>query len=349
LFKWTAVLAVAPFLALPLGKPGPQRRRWLLALLGGAALPLAVTFFWLHRGGAWEAYLDIQRGFVAPYARIGANSVWKRVQRLFGYTLPWLGKMWVPVLLAALGGWKGRDWRPGARKWVLLSLLGALFSVSIQDKYFGYHWLPLLPTVSLLAASGSAWLWSQWRERPLTPHTPHPTPYAAGLALVVASLALWHGGEYVDAARYAGGSLSSDRWLRRFGPPFNGDFSYLADTWAAAYVRAHTRSGDPVLVWGFEPPVYILSGRDAPTRFFFDVPLTVRFAPEAWRAEFLRDLQARPPALFLVLRNDRIPWATGRKDDSTAQLAEWPELSGWLAAHYRRETEIEDFTVYRRR
>jgi hypothetical protein len=50
-----------------------------------------------------------------------------------------------------------------------------------------------------------------------------------------------------------------------------------------------------------------------------------------------------------VLRHDAIPWANGRTDDSAAQLADWPWLADWLEQGYTVETEIEDFTIYRRR
>ncbi|HEU4754806.1 MAG TPA: hypothetical protein VFU47_16985, partial [Armatimonadota bacterium] len=168
----------------------------------------------------------------------------------------------------------------------------------------------------------------------------------AGVPLLWSAAAHW--GVYRDGARLAAGALPRERWLARFQPPGH-DFSFLADDQVARYVRAHTAAGDPILVWGFEPPVYLLSGRRAPTRFFFDVPVAVRFTPERWRAEFLTALRERPPVLFLVVRNDRYPWATGRTDDSEAQLRQWPELREWLGAHYWEEMRIEDFTIYRRR
>ena len=355
LLKWTSVLAVAPFLALPLFRRGRFRWIWALTFSAGAALPLLATFLWLKHGGAWEAYLDIQRGFVAPYTRLGASSLWMRIPRMFGFSSGWLIRMSVPVLLAGVGAWKGHGLQPGARRLILLSLLGAFLSVCVQDKYFGYHWLPLYPALSILAGAGYLWLAQRLHGRSLASHSPSSAiirpwlqrPLVLGLGVVALTAAYWHGRAYMDAARYASGSLSTERWLWRFGPPYGGDFSCVADHWAGEYIRAHTHPEDQVLIWGFESPVYLLSGREAPTRFFFDVPLTVHFAPESWRAEFLRDVQARPPELFLIMRNDKIPWATGRKDDSTKQLAEWGELARWVSANYREETEIEDFTILR--
>ncbi len=360
LLKWTAVLAVLPFVALPLWRRGGGRGSWAAAVLAGAAVPLLMVAFWLRQGHAWEPYLEIQRGFVAPYARIGASGPGPRLARLFGYTSGWLFKtMALPTAALLAGALAGTGWSRRARRLLLLSLGGAFLSVAAQDKYFGYHWQPLFPGFALLAAGGSLELGRRLlaarRKR-----SPEPAPAGAddprssravvafALLLAGGGALLLHGRAYWDAARHASGRLSRADWLQRFGPPGRGDFSYLADEWAAAYLRAHTRPGDRVLIWGFEPLVYLLAGRSAPDRFFFNVPLTVRFAPEAWRREFLDDLRRRPPERVLVLRNDRFPWASGRADDSAAQLAEWAELSRWLASRYRREGTIEDFTIYRR-
>jgi hypothetical protein len=47
------------------------------------------------------------------------------------------------------------------------------------------------------------------------------------------------------------------------------------------------------------------------------------------------------------MHNDAIPWASGRTDDSAAQLQEWTALSSWLDANYHYEARIEDFELYR--
>lgn len=170
-----------------------------------------------------------------------------------------------------------------------------------------------------------------------------------GLLVVIVAALFWHGSMYVGAARVATGQLSWRDWVERFGRPYLAESSYLANLWAADYVRAHTRPGDTVQVWGFEPIVYLLSGRYSSSRFFFSQPVTVRFSPEAWRGEFMRDLTQRPPELFVVVRNDHLPWVIGRDEDSMAQLAEFHALSRFVAERYREEARVEDFTIYRLR
>lgn len=68
------------------------------------------------------------------------------------------------------------------------------------------------------------------------------------------------------------------------------------------YIHTNSLPGDPILAWGeHSPPVYILSGRKAPSRYFYQAPIV----QTGFNAEFsvceelLSDLEANPPRLFL--------------------------------------------------
>ena len=172
---------------------------------------------------------------------------------------------------------------------------------------------------------------------------------AAGALLIAA----WSVGRpangYAATAGLLTGRLRLEEYWKRFGRPYHGDFSFLADAWAADYIRNHTRPTDPVYIWGFEPLTLFLAGRNAPTRFVFAVPLVAPWSPPRWREEFLQELLAHPPVLFGVMRHDAIPHASGRSDDSAAQLEAFPALRAFLRRNYRYEGTIEDLTLYRRR
>jgi hypothetical protein len=65
-----------------------------------------------------------------------------------------------------------------------------------------------------------------------------------------------------------------------------------------------------------------------------------------WRAEFLRDLEARPPRYVVVTRNDHWWWAPGERS-SEQLLDDFPEWKAWIRARTRLEREIGRFLVYR--
>lgn len=338
LLKFTSLLALAPFVFVALARRQPlQRIPALVLFAAGVAVPVLAAAVWLSSRGALQDYLEIQRSFVAPYTRLSANSRLARLSHGSYRTGLWLTQTWVPMLLAiaAIG------WRSGRSPRLLPAMLAcALAAVWAQDKYFGYHWQTVLPALALLAAVGVLRLLGRM------PLPPRWTVAAGVLAAVIWSLAA-NRSVYGDFALMAAGRKPRHAWLVRFGRPHAGDNSFLATRWAAEYVRSHTQPEDGVLVWGFEPAIYLLANRKPPTRFFFNVPVASGFVPPGWREQFMWDVRARPPELLLVLHHDAIPWANGRTDDSAAQLADWPRLEVWVKTRYRVETEIEDFTIYR--
>jgi hypothetical protein len=128
-----------------------------------------------------------------------------------------------------------------------------------------------------------------------------------------------------------------------------GDFSLLADKQVAAFARDRTAPDDTIFIWGFEPLIYCYADRRPASRFIYTVPLVTAWSPPEWRRELMRDLERNRPRAVIVAHRDRLPWMTGRYDDSAAQLAGYPELSHFIHAHYRLATRIEDFDVWERR
>ena len=105
----------------------------------------------------------------------------------------------------------------------------------------------------------------------------------------------------------------------------------------------------PILVWGFEPGIYLMAERPPATRFIYDLPLTLDHPAHRWRAawrqEFIAALDAHPPALVIVATQDI---TAVEKEDSWTQMQAFPAFAGWLQQHYTEETRIERFVIYRR-
>jgi hypothetical protein len=144
--------------------------------------------------------------------------------------------------------------------------------------------------------------------------------------------------------RHLTGEVEREAFLDRYDR--YGDFSLSADLEVAAFIQGSTRTSDHVFVWGFEPLIYFLAERPPASRFIYTVPLVTPWSPREWRAELARDLVHRRPAIIVVAHGDRLPWMTGRLDDSAAQLAEYPELETLLDTSYVRDRRIEDFDIW---
>ena len=99
-------------------------------------------------------------------------------------------------------------------------------------------------------------------------------------------------------------------------------------------IQGSTESHDPILVWGWGPWVYLISDRDAPTRFFYDFPLTKpNYTDQSIRHEFVSDVMTSMPKFIIDMRKSRLPpLATS-------------ERINWRPA-YRYEHEPEDFTPF---
>jgi hypothetical protein len=340
LLKVTALLPLAGIL-VALGLLRGRRRGWrseaasVTALFGGMALVLGIVMAAMAISGAGAAYLEIQRGFVAGYVALppaqSPVAGWHYLWRLYA----------LPLMLAGVGLWAvGRS----ARLLLGLWLASALLSVWVQRKYFGYHWTPILLPLAGLAGAGLAALLSPLQR--LRARGVRAIAAAGALLVAVWSVEREATG-YVAALRFVAGRVTREAYWERFGRPYRGDFSFAADRWAAHYIREHSRPGEPVFIWGFEPLTLFLADRRAPTRFIFAVPLVAGWTPDRWRVELMRDLRARPPVLFGVMRRDAVPHASGRADDSAAQLKEFAALREFLRQHYQYETTIEDLTLYR--
>lgn len=205
--------------------------------------------------------------------------------------------------------WRGRRFRADADLWVWLA--ASAVGVAAGTRFFGHYFLQLLPPLVLLGVAGVVRGALRWRT-------------VAGYAALSATV-----------------------------------FVYLAATWpqvrldhirgVAATVRAETRPGEPLLVWGMNPAVYYFAERPPATRFLTAGFLT-NFAggrpdsqigeayavPGSW-AQFTEDLARTRPELVI---------------DDSGNAAYRPEriprFDQFLKAHYR-ELERQGATVIYRR
>lgn len=205
-------------------------------------------------------------------------------------------------------------WRAEADLWLWVA--GALVASTATLRFVDHYFLQVLPGLVLLGAAG-------W--------TAVPTRAARRMLVLVA---------LVPACLGITGA-----WLAL------GDGGGLGDV--AAYVRANSRPGDRVWVWGSLPEVYTLSGRLPGTRFVTNGFLTGHVngmpdnvadgpVPGAWAA-FARDVRAHPPRLILDLS------PSGARGSADYPIARYPRLASLVARDYRRKGSVLGVVVYEHR
>jgi hypothetical protein len=322
LFKFTAgvfglgLVVDAGLRAWNEGGTTPQRHRrtWeragLVTLGGGAVLAAAGAYFAIQ--GALAPALDMLVRYNLAYGGWHADPAAARSSSLDF----WLRNCGPWVLLLA-GGWIGaiisssrrRDGRLGRITWPTLGFISlGVLAVAVQGKFFSYHWGLLVPFLVLGGAHGL---------RTLAERRPAAASLAAVGALAIGLLLApeWICNRAARAPapvtyrevtartwRYALGKMPRADFL----PMFDGGYGYrYADQEALGQlIRERAQPGDQLLVRGFEPTLYAVSGLRAPTRFFIELQLQerqVKFAREAWLEEYRQAIETARPRFVVVL------------------------------------------------
>lgn len=279
-------------------------------LLAGFALPVAACAVWLYGAGALEDCWRQVWLWGAAYAREPlAADPWLEFARR---TLNWAGFHAALVLAAVWAAWRERDGRRAL--WVLVSLA----AVALGFRFFPRYYFHLLPPVALLAARGFALL---------------PGRRAAALALLLAVPAGRFGPRYLAVAR---------------GEPWSDLAMFESSRQAAQRLRRWGRPGDTLLVWGYRPELYVMSGMRAGTRFLDSQPLTgvladrhlTEAAPVAsgWAEKNRSELFGGP----------RPGWIADGLGPYNGRLAVERFLGVWMPG-YEPAGEVPGYRLYRRR
>jgi len=352
--KPTAVIVLAPALAcaaafLWRGRPPPRKLGAQAGpfLVGALAVILAPAAFLYDRG--LSQLLELWRdyglgGYQQASGLVLGSGPLAVLDVLLGYLRDWQLLAWLTAAGCLLGLARAESRRVG----LVLSafLAAALASVCWQGKFFEYHWVPALAPASILSAWALSSLWEEARAGGRG-----GTWDARGVFSALALIGLLLLGiydrfpVYRRLAGYLQGSITREEYDRQFD--IGRDYSHVAATQAAAYLRDRTSPGDTVLIWGAEPLLHFLSQRRSPTRFIFPYMLFDAHDPvhaQAQRALFLEELQQSPPAYVVLVDNDAHPLSPG---GSLALLQRFPGLQSWLDQGYKLEGQVEDYHFYR--
>ena len=226
-------------------------------------------------------------------------------------TANWLGFHIAIVLGAALA----LKSEPNKRRW-LLWLACALLAVTAGLRFSPRYYFLLLPPVLILGARGLA-------LRPI-------------LALLLLIPFIRFGPRYVE--------LAADNLQSK--PHQWRDLAMEQDSRAAA--RLLQQNPGTLLVWGYRPEIYPLSGLPAATRFLDSQPLTGVLAD--------RHLTTSGPSVPILAQANRAELLTTSPDwivdglgpyNPQLAITNFPDLKPWLA-HYRETARTQGSILYHR-
>ena len=312
------------------------------AFAGGGLLVIGLGAAYLASIGALNEMILSAR-VTAQYTALTLNG--QDFAELMGTAIGFRWEHWGLLWLLALAWlFLGRIVPSRHRGWwlILLWALVALAIMLVQAKGYDYHWLPMLAPLVLLAADALDHLIDLAARNGYAKRSQVP---AAFLVILLCMVILWQG-IWPKAWNYLRGLEDQVAYYGRFRA---GEFVADESLVVSNLLRERVVPGDSLYIWGFRPEVYYMSGLNPATRFIFQFPLVAPWYPAEWRQENVDTLWAALPPYVLVLQVDYMPFVTGRDEDSNTLLQEYNELNNWLIFNYKRETQIGNFFLWRRK
>jgi hypothetical protein len=328
----------------------PRARRFALYAAGGVVLTPLVMFIWLWSQGvlrdAWVtlvefnvAYLALNgQGFGFTLNRF-AHEVWRRVSG---------DEVWALGSVSAVAAVSADRWRstPEGRIASLGVLwLGAALTATVANgpRLFTTYFTTSLVPLALLMA----WLFHQTlgaavrRKRALG-----VALLALGAVMIVKSGSMNRLVRSIGwDMRYLFGRIGRQEYLQQFRSRAPHAFSAADNERLADYIRAHSDSRDRIFVFGMSGGTYFSSGRLPASPFLFAYPAVSNLIdrPGFTVQSLAAELERTAPRYIVLQRHNADSFSGWHAVDSFAA----PPMVA-LLRHYREETEIGDFVVYRR-
>lgn len=300
----------------------------LLALSMGVALPLSLCALYFYSHGAlqdlWQAQFVFAPAYVAQVHQM--TDLAHVVGRMLNPVLVPLGIM----LMLALISVAKIAYRPGREmRWFYLIAVwfaAGLAIILIHGSFLLYHFLPLFPPLTILAA-GCFHLGFQQKKGELDQA---PTRVWAAVLLL-----------FFVASAARGASHAAFAWKALRSP-------LPADEWkdAAMLIQQRTSREDRIFVWGNVPALYVHADRRAACRFLPTAYLSVHVPGLDYRSICLQELRAYRPRIFVLIRRGPI---TPGLPDSMTSFESFPELQAFVHSHYLPGEQHERYVLFERK
>jgi len=314
-------------------------------------IPILTCFAWFWAKGGWPALswtlFEFAPGYTAlSWVRREAGSMFFHAlsEGFFGLSsLLALGT----IACAAIHPRANRE-REGLAL-ILFVLAFQLVGITIQGKFFQYHFGASIPLIALIAGQGYYKLW-----RRIGPGSTSGLLSFSAFLIVAATMRLpvndTPGGfwprsltrmHYLLTAGHSLNRAELDEKLHYVG---GYDLSVARKT--ALEVKRHIEPGDPIYIWGFEPVIYSLSEAKPASRYIYNVPQRSKWQAARARRRLLEDLKRNVPKVVVTQRRDMMHFVTGNRFDSTDSLPLFPELESWLNQRYQKVKTVDRFAVW---
>jgi hypothetical protein len=346
--KYTVGGFLGVLVLLPVLRGGWRAWPAVAGVVGGFVLGGASGVVALWAAGAWDAFLAIQREVVFPYTGAGGKGIARgdldllgtRMEKFYGLPVLVLSGLSV-VVIAAEAAWHGfRDRHLPDRTVAAVAGLGwaaaGLLSVWAQGKFFQYHFGLLLGGFALLLALLLHRAGRRIGRR---------SALLLGVLLLLAGFEVDHRQRWRELAPWLAGRASLEEVWHRENYRTR-DMSLRENVAVGRWLARHTERDDRILVWSYDPMVYVLAERDMVGRFPYTYPLVVRWAPvERYEEELMDDLRADPPAAIVIGSGDAVRLVTGHGFDSWKTFRRFEALRRWVDAEYPVEQRVGRFRV----
>lgn len=222
----------------------------------------------------------------------------------------------------------------------------SLFSLMIQWKFYYYHFLVIIAPLAVASVYAVALLLEK---------LPGKRKNTARLALAILFFAFagYAFKPYLTSYPVLLSVVNNDRTLKE-AYEYNGfttDSVFMISKTLRAVdkVEKETEITDNIFVWGFDPLVYYLSGRKCTSRFIYNFPLLWKGENSSLKSEFMNKINADPPKMILVAKNDPLLFISGYDEDSKKLLDRFTEFKFVIDSKYTFETTIDEFDYYKLR
>lgn len=308
-----------------------RTRLHLLALYGaGSLVAPSLILLWLAQhqalGAFWHDYILFNLFTHSSASPATVTQALFLEPMSWPYVMPALRMLYLPI--AGLGWWL---WRQKDRLTVdMVGLISLAFLIAYEGQalYSINHAVAVYLPASLLAAQ----VVSRY-------------PLMLLLSLLQIPVLLGQPGlAAAESWRYLLGLINRETYLENYSYANHNPNQLERIT---QRVNAISPAHSPIYIYGFQVTPYILSNRLAPTRYFFNYPLTKGSEAQiaTVRQILLRDLKANPPQLILIPADD----TSNLQQMSSRQLL---TSSGWflpfIQSAYTLIEEPEGWQIYTR-